>query len=407
MLMKNRYLNWMPCVLLGFGAVRAAPQPYFITDITVHELGTLGGKTSSALDINDAGEIVGWSTTVNNVKHAFLYRQGLMEDITFGTYSVAEARGINNRSQVVGIISGAESDVVHGFYFDRGSISFLDEVDPSPCITGAQGNAINDAGVIAGEHLVGCGGAWKPRQAHWDSYASPWNDLLPSSAAPLTSTYFTYTHNVNRSGVIVGQDQGLATYSGGFYWQSGTLMDVPMPVGTPPEWYMTGSVQPYGINSYGRIVGAAYVFEKGLPIQPGDGVTHPFFWDGITSESQPLPIFATGQNGMAREINDQDLIAGWADRWVPLANAYKKRAVVWSQGKITMLPLPPGITDTFAGFATECAAFALNNLGGTGIVQVVGYCRYAGKSVPMLWSIKTAQISGQPGNPAPSPATGR
>jgi len=89
--MNNKYLNLIACALLGCGAAHAAPAPYFITDIGVLELPTPGAADSMALDINDKGEIVGWFKTVNDVKHAFLYRQGLMEDITFGTFSQAEA----------------------------------------------------------------------------------------------------------------------------------------------------------------------------------------------------------------------------------------------------------------------------------------------------------------------------
>jgi probable HAF family extracellular repeat protein len=36
-------------------------------------LTTLGGKYSAALDINDAGQIVGWSRTRKDVKHAVLW----------------------------------------------------------------------------------------------------------------------------------------------------------------------------------------------------------------------------------------------------------------------------------------------------------------------------------------------
>ena len=136
--MKKKYLLWMPCALLGIGIADAAPQPYFITSIQAFELGTLGGDSSAALDINDAGEIVGWSMTVNGVKHAFLYRQGVMEDVTFGTLTQAEAHGINNHTQVVGIIGAPEGEMIHGFYYDKGSFTLLDESDPATCERAAE-----------------------------------------------------------------------------------------------------------------------------------------------------------------------------------------------------------------------------------------------------------------------------
>ena len=37
---------------------------------TIHDLGTLGGSSSSAVAINDRGEIAGWSTTTTGRRHA-------------------------------------------------------------------------------------------------------------------------------------------------------------------------------------------------------------------------------------------------------------------------------------------------------------------------------------------------
>ncbi|HEV8443373.1 MAG TPA: hypothetical protein VGQ27_07825 [Steroidobacteraceae bacterium] len=389
--MNNKYLNLIACALLGCGAAHAAPAPYFITDIGVLELPTPGAADSMALDINDKGEIVGWFKTVNGVKHAFLYRQGLMEDITFGTFSQAEAHGINNYTQVVGIMGAPEEPMVHGFYWDNGAISFLDELAPATCATGAAAHAINDAGLIAGEHLQGCGGL-SAHPAKWSNYQSPWKPLFPSYVVSIASAF---AHNVNNGiGIIVGDDmQGILGGTGGWYWQYGTIRNIPKTVGPPPEFYYP-TLRAFGVSSaYGRIVGEADLLPHGLPPQPGDLVTRAFFWDGVASTSEGLPILGDGKEAGAREIDDQEFIAGWADRWIKPANAFYKRAVVWNQGKITMLPLPAGIDDIFGRVPTVCEAKAVNNMNDAGIVQVVGYCQFAGRTEAMLWTLKTAQVS--------------
>ena len=60
------------------------------------DLGTLGGVQSSALGINNSGQVVGWAATATQDIHAFLYRNGSMIDL--GTLGGDEsiAWGIND-----------------------------------------------------------------------------------------------------------------------------------------------------------------------------------------------------------------------------------------------------------------------------------------------------------------------
>ena len=46
------------------------------------DLGTLGGSTSLAFGVNDAGQVVGAAATAGNLaSHAFLYSRGRMTDV--------------------------------------------------------------------------------------------------------------------------------------------------------------------------------------------------------------------------------------------------------------------------------------------------------------------------------------
>ena len=60
---------------IGFASSALAEKQAFIVDLNSKEatnLGTLGGNQSFAYGINDAGQVVGESTTANGQTHAFI-----------------------------------------------------------------------------------------------------------------------------------------------------------------------------------------------------------------------------------------------------------------------------------------------------------------------------------------------
>ena len=70
---------------------RSAAADYIVTD-----LGTLGGRTSQAIGISENGLIVGDAETAAGQTHAFLYENGVMQDLGTlgGTGSVAHTRSM-------------------------------------------------------------------------------------------------------------------------------------------------------------------------------------------------------------------------------------------------------------------------------------------------------------------------
>ena len=76
---------------------------------TMIELGTLGGNESSAGAINNAGKVVGQSTIneTSNVRHPFVWHDGTMSDLNDllppnSGWTLSTATDINNNGQIVG-----------------------------------------------------------------------------------------------------------------------------------------------------------------------------------------------------------------------------------------------------------------------------------------------------------------
>jgi len=71
------------------------------------DLGTLGGSASQARSINDSGTIIGTSTTATNQTRPFIYRNGVMTDLTTllpagHCYVTIDVHAINNDGTIVG-----------------------------------------------------------------------------------------------------------------------------------------------------------------------------------------------------------------------------------------------------------------------------------------------------------------
>lgn len=109
---------------------------------TMSAVGTLGGSWSSALAINDKGQVAGWSTTSSGDTHAFRFSGGTMTDLgTLPGNSSSTALAINELGQVVGN-SGTRAFICRsGGMIDLGTL---------PGFTQFSATDINDGGQVVG-----------------------------------------------------------------------------------------------------------------------------------------------------------------------------------------------------------------------------------------------------------------
>jgi len=94
--------------VVGFASVGSGYQHAFsMVDAMMTDLGTLGGGSSYAYGINGGGEIVGYSWLANGDQHAFLYYGGTMLDLNSlipgnSGWELLQAFGINDSGQITG-----------------------------------------------------------------------------------------------------------------------------------------------------------------------------------------------------------------------------------------------------------------------------------------------------------------
>jgi probable HAF family extracellular repeat protein len=120
------------------------------------DLGTLGGTFGFATWINDAREVVGLSSNLNDqALHAFFWRDGVMTDLqTVGSDPNSQAYSINSRGQVVGSSFDCCANFgtdLHGFLWEDGGpiVDLNTLVPPGSGVTITSAFDINDRGEIA------------------------------------------------------------------------------------------------------------------------------------------------------------------------------------------------------------------------------------------------------------------
>jgi len=359
-------ISLLAAVSMWGTALHAGPElTYNIASVTMTDLGTMGGRSSEAADINDAGNIVGWSDSYAGpgVRHAFFYRAGHFIDVGFSRWSTRSyATGLNNSNVVVGNL---EFGLNVAFRWYEGALHEL-RVSLSPhARVGTTAEAISDAGLITGTRDY----------PDFDYYqlATVWTDdvtfhTLNNPGNPWGST----AYDINANGQVVG-NAGVDS----FRWQFDPAVSPSSSSGIPPQRASCNVAIPYAINRWGMVVGYA-----GCSI-PGDpSMQRAFLWNGMTTNSLDLGLYPGGTRAVALDINDSSFVAGAAGRRVRVPDTTRSvetdiAFIYHADFGLRMLPTLPGTVGD-----GKCKATALNNISVNNIVQVVGYCDTVDQNSP-------------------------
>lgn len=348
------------------------------------DLGTLGGLSSSASDVNIRNQVVGTSATADGFNHAFLWQAGLMTDLGTLGGTTSGATELNDIGQVVGWSSDA-TEGPHAFLWTDGSMQDLGPL-----------------GLVGQVRLNARG------QVAWTAYpagdvphrrAVLWSDGVAQELGTLGDTGWSQVYALNDLGQVVGASNGRPVL-----WENGVMRELPG---------LGGGGWASAINDLGQIVGASY---QPVPGDPYGSILHALLWDGDqTIELGKLPedTHSAGslinQTGMvivqsfpfswsyprdflwtagqmtrltplnwrytANGLNELGVVAGTQD-----STFTGRYAVVWEQGQRSRLPLLNGVTN----FSS-----AINNAG-----TIVGGERLASTSTrAVLWRKSFAALT--------------
>lgn len=289
------------------------------SEYEVIDLGSLplpAGPAGEALDINNQGQVVGWSgpgtpMPGGRVAHAFVWENGVMTDLG----SLGGSRGfglfINNRGQVAGsrAIGGGR---VEGFLWEHGVEQTLGDLGGGM----TRPSGLSESGVVVGSSTTAAGA----------THAFLWRDGVLQDLGTLGGDQ-SEAFAVNNDGLVVGESRTAGGETHAFLWDASGLHDL----GTLSGTFSTAR----GISNAGAVTGQS---------ADATGALHAFWWrDGLMQDLGTLG--GAFETSIGRFVNSAGQVAGEAfDR-----ETGAQRGVFWDQDGIHDLgtPAPSSSSRTF------------------------------------------------------------
>jgi probable HAF family extracellular repeat protein len=185
----------------------------------MQDLGTLGGPDAMAVSVNERGQVAGnsftnWTAdpdTGTPIVHPFLWECGRMIDLGGFGGSYGFTNAINKRGQVIGLSSLQGNPSFHPFLWNGRTMKDLGTLG------GTYGNAtsINDAGEIVG---------WATPEGDQVVHAFLWRDGAMTDLGLLSGDSCSLAQGVNSRGQVIGVSTDCGPVEHPFVWQNGGPM---------------------------------------------------------------------------------------------------------------------------------------------------------------------------------------
>ncbi|MEL6606406.1 MAG: DUF3466 family protein [Cyanobacteria bacterium J06614_10] len=350
----------MPLLFQALPADAFVPHRYQVTD-----LGTLGGTSSLAYGLNEAGDVVGVAEDGSGISRAFVWSDGTMTalpDLGFG----GVAYDINSSGDVTGAVNtgvdyarpwdGRSSSVDNVALWQTGQLANLGNLGGIPR---GEGRKIVDDGWIVGTASAPLPSV--PKEDIWQRafVALPGDSTLRDAKTfpnDIRSFIFDLNGAKQAPGFSVSDNRGGPEATQAGLWQfnpDGSVQSVTPLNPLAPEQTSVA----LGINEAGEVVGRSATAE-------GQNVT--VYWGAGQTSPELLPVLSENPGSYVRawQINDSSLVVGELRD----ATGEERFATLWAQdpdGWVNV-DLQTLIPDD-SGWDLS-GALSINNAG-----QIVGY----------------------------------
>jgi probable HAF family extracellular repeat protein len=292
----------VPAVLALPNSLLAAPQ-YVITD-----LGTFGGTYSSAIGINEAGQIVGFAYSSGNAAmHPFQWQSSTgNQDLGTLGGTLGMATGINGSGVIVGNSQTTANASIRAFAKTVGGMLTLPGLGGST----SRAIAVNDSGAITGTASL---------TGDTSEHGAVWPSATATSAIDLRTLGGNNSqgNDVNLAGQVVGYAENVTRVTHAALWSS-PYSALPLDLGTLGGTYS----EAYAINATGQATGVS--------TNLGDAQFRGFVWQASTGMVDLGALTPTSTHTAGFDINSSGDVVGYSTTTAGGA----KRAIIRKAGAV-------------------------------------------------------------------------